>query len=261
MYNQNKKKISRQAIWIIYTLYLTCKYEMKSIVFGRWFWVFYNLGNCGNAVWIVVWVNEEIIPAAVILVLVATSLITASYIAHKYMFIDSVSSIKQANDSYGGVDADDQEINDASSNYQWLDKSPSIRPLIYAFVLNGVPFYTTWCVVASHLNVGIVLCYKAGLTNTNASILMLSILTCIILFYWFLDFYRFRQYLRYTYSPYIVLIVAFSGILTNGGLNAEERPSSVFTLILLIIACLGTIAKVIMGIMMRNQPVQSFQNV
>jgi len=251
-----------QAIWIIYTLYLTCKYEMKSIVFGKWYWVCYNLGNCCNAIWIIVWVNEEIWLAAVILVCVTTALIIASYIAHRYMLVDSAPSIKQANDNYGGVDADEGEINESSSNYQWLDKSKSIRPLIYGFVLNGVPFYTTWCVVASHLNVGIALCYKAGLTNTNASFLMLSILTCVILFYWFLDFYKFRQYLRYTYSPYIVLIVAFSGVLTNyDGLDSKERPTSVFTLILLIIACLGTIAKVIMGIMMRNQPVQSFQNV
>merc|ERR1711997_708983 len=125
----------------------------------------------------------------------------------------------------------------------------------------GIPFYTTWCVVATHLNIGIVACYKLGMTNTNASILMLSVLSCVILFYWFLDFYKLRFYLQYTYSPYIVLIVAFTGILTNGGLGVDERPSSAFVLALLIIAVLGTVAKIMMGISMRNQPVKSMTRV
>ena len=93
------------------------------------------------------------------------------------------------------------------------------------------------------------------MTNTAASILMLSILSIVIGCYWFIDFgKKTRQYLRYTYSPYVVLIVAFLGVITNGGIDTEERPSSVFVLILLIVAIIGTIAKVIMGFfLLRNQ--------
>merc|ERR1712106_207512 len=97
--------------------------------------------------------------------------------------------------------------------------------------------------------------------NGDTSILMLSILTCIILSYWFLDFYYLRSYLQFTYSPYIVLIVAFTGILTNGGLDVDDRPSSPFVVALLGIAVLGTIAKVVMGICMRNQPAKILQTV
>merc|ERR1712083_1087786 len=129
--------------------------------------------------------------------------------------------------------------------------------LLYMFVLNGIPFYATWCVVASHLNVGIVISHQFGMEDGDTPILMLSILTCVILSYWFLDFYYLRSYLQFTYSPYIVLIVAFTGILTNGGLDVDDRPSSPFVAALLIIAVLGTIAKVIMGICMRNQPAKS----
>merc|ERR1719433_1918199 len=144
---------------------------------------------------------------------------------------------------------------------QWLRNSKSIKPLLDAFVLNGIPFYATWCVVATHLNVGIVLSYKAGLTVSNASILMLCVLLCVILFYWFLDFYYLRSYLQYTYSPYIVLIVAFTGIVTNGGVDSDDRASSPFALALLIIAGVGTVCKVIMGICMRNKPNGVLQNV
>mmetsp|Transcript_36234 Transcript_36234/g.31970 ORF Transcript_36234/g.31970 Transcript_36234/m.31970 type:complete len:308 (-) Transcript_36234:242-1165(-) len=245
-----------QAIWIIYVLYLTCKYDMNSIVFGKWFYIIYNIANICNGLWIIVWTNELIWPAAIFLPCIAAGLVISAYIAHKYMFVDSNTMIVNNGDNYGGV-----ANNNRQSEYKWLDSAKSIRPLLYIFVLNGVPFYATWTVTASHLNIGIALCHKAGMTNTNASFLMLSILTCVILFYWYLDFYRLRQYLQYTYSPYIVLIVAFSGILSNGGLNTKERPSSAFVLALLIIACLGTIAKVVMGITLRNKPVQSFQNV
>jgi len=222
---------------------------MNEIIFGKWFYIAYNVANVCNGLWIVLWSNEYIIPAAIILIGIATGLIISAYIAHKYMFIDINRMIPGADDypDYGDT-----------ADPNWITSSKTIKPLIYIFVLNGIPFYGTWCVVASHLNVGISLCYKLGLglTNTETSFLMLSILTCIILFYWYLDFYRLRFYLRYTYSPYIVLVVAFCGILTNGGLDADERPSSVFTAILLIIAILGSIAKVIMGLCMRGTPDQ-----
>jgi len=252
-----------QGLWIIYVLYLTCKYEMNDIVFGKWFYIAYNFANICNGIWIIVWVNQYIIPAAILLVGIATGLIISGYIAHKYMFI-AINKMATVNDTYGGVgnnDAQQQQQSPSQKNAKWLDNAKSIKPFIYAFALNGIPFYATWCVVASHLNVGIALKYEGGMTNTNASFLMLSILTCVILFYWYLDFYRFRNYLQYTYSPYIVLIVAFSGIISKGGLNTEERPSVVFTLILLIVAVIGTICKIIMGLSMRNKPVQSFQNV
>merc|ERR1712228_272420 len=245
-----------QAIWIIYVLFLTCKYSMNDIIFGKWFYILYNVGNIFNGIWLIIWTNEYIVPAALCLICIAASLVSAAYIAHKYMFVH-LSKMRRVDSNYGGVsDQDPDDENNKTTAPKWLQQSKVIKPLIYVFVLNGVPFYATWTVVATHLNVGVALCYKGGMTNTNASILMLSILTCVILFYWFLDFYRFRNYLQYTYSPYIILIVAFCGILTNGGLDAEERPSSVFTLILLIVAVIGTICKVIMGVCMRSKPVE-----
>eukprot|EP00484_Ammonia_sp_Unknown_P021671 CAMPEP_0197025560 /NCGR_PEP_ID=MMETSP1384-20130603/5846_1 /TAXON_ID=29189 /ORGANISM="Ammonia sp." /LENGTH=308 /DNA_ID=CAMNT_0042454099 /DNA_START=76 /DNA_END=1002 /DNA_ORIENTATION=- len=244
-----------QFLWIVYTLYLTCKYEMKAIVFGKVFWICYNSGNTFNVIWILLWVNEYIWPSAIFLILIATSLITSAYIAHKYMFVD-INKTLVPTDNYGGVDQDD-EPQDVQPQKSWIDASTSIKPLIYGLVLNGIPFYATWTVIASNLNFGIALCHKSGMTDRNASILSLCVLTCIILFYWYLDFYRFRQYLKYTYSPYIVLIVAFCGVLTN---EYSTKPTWTFTLVLLILAILGTIAKVIMGIMMRNQP-SSMQSV
>jgi len=242
-----------QFLWIGYVLSLTCRYEMDSVVFGKWFFFLYSLGNVFNALWIVVWVNELIVFAAVCLLSISLCLISAAYIAHRFMH--RVHD-KIVDTNYGAASPDDD-----GDALRWLQKSKGIKPALYLLVVNGIPFYATWCVVASHLNVGIVIRHEFGVSDGTTSILMLSLLSCVILFYWFLDFYRLRSYLQYTYSPYIVLIVAFSGSLTNGGVDVDDRASSPFIAALLIVAVLGTVAKVIMGISMRNRLPESLQKV
>jgi len=245
-----------QFLWIGYVLFLTCKYEMDSVVFGKWFFVLYSVANVFNALWIVIWVNEHIVWAAVFLVSISISLISAAFIAHKFMYR---LRDKIVDTNYGAATPDTADSDDDA--LRWINKSTAIKPLLTILVLNGIPFYATWCVVASHINVGIVICHKCGLSDGNASILMLSILTCVILTYWFLDFYKLRLHLQYTYSPYIVLVVAFAGSFSNGGLDVDDRASSPFVAALLIVAVLGSIAKVIMGICMRNQPAETLQKV
>jgi len=237
-----------QFSWICYVLYLTCKYEMDTVVFGKWFYFFYNLGNVFNAIWIVVWVNELIVWACLSLLAITLCLISAAFIAHKFLYSlhDTI-----VDTNFGSAGATDHDP------LRWIKQTTGIKPALYGLVANGIPFYATWCVVASHINIGIVLQYEIGLSDDTASIVVLSILSCVILFYWFLDFYKLRLQLRYTYSPYIVLIWAFTGSLTNGGVNVDERASSPFIAALLIVAVLGTIAKVVMGISMRNQPSES----
>ena len=68
--------------------YLSCKYQMKTIVFGNWFYIAYNFANVFNAIWIVVWVNEQIWPAAICLLCIAVGLLIGTYIAHKCLFVD-----------------------------------------------------------------------------------------------------------------------------------------------------------------------------
>jgi len=228
-----------QAAWIIYVLVLTCKYEMESVIFGKWFYVWYSLGNIISFIWAWVWTEGYLWWAAVFILGIAIPLLVAAYIALAYMHRVARTVVS---DNYGMS--------------KWLANSSTIKGLLYGLVLNGVCFYATWCVVASHVGWGIALVHAAGYDDSTVCFLMLSILTAIILVYWFLDFYYLRSYLKYTYSPYAVLIWAFTGIFTNGGLDVEKRATSPFVLALLIIAVLGTIAKVIMGIVLRNEPVK-----
>lgn len=58
--NHSNNKLIRQFLWIGYVLYLTCKYDMDEVVFGKYFFFAYNIGNVFNALWIIIWVNEHI---------------------------------------------------------------------------------------------------------------------------------------------------------------------------------------------------------
>jgi hypothetical protein len=245
-----------QALWIIYLIILTCKYEMDRIIFGPVFWLFYNLANIFNFIWIIVWVNEAVIAAAIFLIGIAVCLIVAAFKAHMYLLVDIAKTVQMPRDNYGGLDQDDQPDADVSTVPRWLRHSQCIKVALYALVLNGIPFYATWTVVASCLNFGILLAYEANVSESVASVAMQIVLTCIILFYWSLDFGpTTREYLKYTYSPYIVLIVAFCGILTNDYPN--DSTTYYYTLALLIAAAVAYVAKILMGIILCIRPSES----
>ena len=238
---------------------------MNSIVFGSWFFITYIISTIFNMSWIIIWVNEYIIWSAIFLCLITIPLIISAFISHKYMLIDIYKPLTpiQNADDYGGLDSEPQKNQNQNQNNKsivprYIIDNNGVKSWIYGTVLNGIPFYATWCVVASHLNIGIALCYKGGMSNEGASFLMLSILTCVIFFYWYLDFIRFRFYLRFTYSPYITLIVAFCGVLSNDKLDINQEPTSLFVLILLILAIIGFIGKIIMGcFILKSAPVQT----
>jgi len=246
-----------QFAWICFVLFLCCKHELNTVLFGRWFFVAFNAANISSDIWSFVWTKGYLWWSVVFILGITIPLLVAAYIAHDVLFRAASTSVVTA--KYGASTANNSDEFETENAWtesvpKWLSTSPALRSSLYFLVANGIPFYATWCVVASHLAIGIALCHGAGLSDTATSFLMLSILTAVILGYWFLDFYALRAHLQYTYSPYIVLIVAFTGILTNGGVDVDERPTSPFVVVLLVVAVLGTIAKVAMGICGRNQP-------
>eukprot|EP01083_Nonionella_stella_P130791 397023_1 len=146
-----------QVLWIIYTLFVTCKYRMNSVIFGKWFYFTFNVANICNALWIITWVNQHIVWSGIILICVAIALISAAYSAHKYMFVNIQRTISSSVDAAD----DDQQQSQNTINLKWLTNSQGIKTWIYVLVMNGVPFYATWTVIAAHLNIGIILTHKA----------------------------------------------------------------------------------------------------
>merc|ERR1712129_253970 len=103
---------------------------MPRIVFGKYFWFLYNIANLCNALWLIIWVNELVIFAAITLPLIAFGLVASAAIAHKYLFLANGAE-PVSPDSYGAAD-DSSQSSDSSEDMKWLNESHSTRLWLYA---------------------------------------------------------------------------------------------------------------------------------
>lgn len=122
--------------------------------------------------------------------------------------------------------------------------------LYRVFVNNGLTFYGTWLTVATMLNLAITITYKwapAGTTEqfkSTSGIISLSILTTILVAYFACDVFFLEKYLRYTWSAYIQLTVAFSGILGKHWKVDADQTVAIFTLVLALLVGVMFITKI-----------------
>lgn len=86
---------------------------------------------------------------------------------------------------------------------------------IRLLVQNGLLFYGTWTTIATLLNLAIVLRYEGHLSSSTASIISLSLLGVLVIFWFILENFIISKFTEYTFTVYIVLTAALSGILAN----------------------------------------------
>jgi hypothetical protein len=116
--------------------------------------------------------------------------------------------------------------------------------LVRFLVQNALAFYATWTTIATLLNLGIVLVYWGGFEQTASCAGCLGVLTLDILVYLVLDWFVLDRYLRYVFSPYIVLVMALAGSLDK---NYEAgATNTVFTIVLLAVACAAVLVKAVL---------------
>lgn len=117
-------------------------------------------------------------------------------------------------------------------------------------VLNGLPFYATWVTIASSLNFSIAMTYEWQTqiprdTQTSGYIALAAV-TLILIIYFALDLYIFEKYLRYTYSVYLQLFIAFAGVLSKHW--AARKGTAIFVLVLLIFSAVVFLVKIVLSI-------------
>ena len=105
--------------------------------------------------------------------------------------------------------------------------------------------YTAWLLVATHLNLAMVLSYRAGLGQTIGSAITLAILMFFLSLWFVLELGVFEKYLRFLYSPGIVFTVALSGIISR---NFDAgNPTMIFLAALLFIVLAMFLLKIILA--------------
>ena len=107
---------------------------------------------------------------------------------------------------------------------------------------NAFAIYGTWVSVATLLGLGIVLAYTTGIPQQAASTIVLAILTVEIMIWLLLDLAFLEKFTRFLFTPYIVLIVALSGVLTKNYDGTD--PNDIYTVMLLIVIILMLCVKI-----------------
>eukprot|EP00485_Elphidium_margaritaceum_P023884 CAMPEP_0202712766 /NCGR_PEP_ID=MMETSP1385-20130828/45193_1 /ASSEMBLY_ACC=CAM_ASM_000861 /TAXON_ID=933848 /ORGANISM="Elphidium margaritaceum" /LENGTH=168 /DNA_ID=CAMNT_0049372897 /DNA_START=451 /DNA_END=957 /DNA_ORIENTATION=+ len=134
-----------------------------------------------------------------------------------------------ANPGYVSYDQYDPDIPD------WFNGTVTLWFIV--LLLNGLSMYAQWSMIAACINLSIVLCYRSGLSDSTASFVGLSVFTVLQCVIWMFEILngKIRKILKYTITPYIVLWLAFIGILTANGVG-RDYPPSIMALILLVIS-------------------------
>ncbi|KAK6183179.1 hypothetical protein SNE40_010707 [Patella caerulea] len=112
--------------------------------------------------------------------------------------------------------------------------------LIRFLVQNGMAFYATWTFIAALLNLDTVLTHTHRLGPETASTVILFILLVEVVAWFVIDTVMYEKYTRYIFSPYLMQVIAFSG-LVKGGLAADtiyQDSSLLVMLLVLVIAML-----------------------
>ncbi|KAI1902225.1 hypothetical protein AGOR_G00042520 [Albula goreensis] len=181
-----------------------------------------------NIVWLFLWDREQMVEGLIVLALVAfTNYLVIFFCCHGLHF-------------YGA----------------WLKKYHRVDLwLIRVLVQNGMGVYATWTTIATLLNFTIVLDYNAGLSKEGAATVSLSFLLIEVLLWFVVENFVLDKYVRYILTVYPVVILALSGNIAKHYDPAAPRRNSIFTAVLLALACVLFVVRVILVIWRhRTQP-------
>jgi len=104
-------------------------------------------------------------------------------------------------------------------------------------MLNGLGVYTTWCVIASLLNLTAALVYVGGVDQRAACLAFLSLLVICHTTWFIVENFLVDKYARYLLTPYLVVMWASNGVRAKKS-EDPNVPQDVkdFVLAILIIA-------------------------
>lgn len=174
------------------------------------FFINWCLNLCFNIGWLIVWDQGIMIAAMVFLVLVIlTNYSMVFFICHGLHL-------------YG----------------PWLNKYHKADLWCYRIIVqNGVMIYTTWTTIATLINLTIVLTYEGDVDPTDAGTVGYSILSAVLLVWFFLENVVLDKHVRYILIVYPVVIWALSGNLDKNYNPESPNRNGIFIVILLALAC------------------------
>ncbi|KAL8564704.1 hypothetical protein ACOMHN_004197 [Nucella lapillus] len=217
-----------QALWVVYSVVNLFRktpqgpvYLSPPIIPPAMF-AFYILANCGNIAWLFLFDRSHIEASFAALLVLSLSLIVALGASYKAL---------------------EKCLSELASQCRTADIW-----LVRGFVQNGLGIYATWTSIATLLNLAMVITYSDGseVSVSTASTIALGILSGEIVVFVTTDLLVLDRYSRYTFTPYIVVVVALIGSISK---NWESgATNSVFTAVLLALGSVALLLKVVLSV-------------
>lgn len=217
-----------QALWIVYAIVTLFRKTDQGPAYNNpvvltWpFLTIYPITVLLTSGWLVAFDREQLEVSMAILIVVSIALITCLILTYRSLDQCLETLTKQGR----RVDI-------------WLTRG---------LVHNGLGIYATWCTIATHLNFNFLLQYRSShdIGFENTSTITLSILSVFVVVFAITDLIFLDRYTRYTITPFIVLVVAFSGSVAKN--YVAGRRNSIFTVVLLSIAIAMLLVKVVLSV-------------
>ena len=215
-----------QFVWHLYFIYTQLKKpqgESRSYLMystqttkGILFFMFFIIANLLAFIWWVCIYLSSFIGAAIIILFFCLAIIATNVMPHKFFY-----EMRK-----------DRNL-----------KIPSRNMYIILF-LNGIQLFATWLTLANMVSwSGIFVAYDIA-TDEQAAIIFEIVLIVILFVYLYLDLFRFKEYLRYTYITYIVVILSSIAILSQVGFNFD-LTSQIMILLICIFTFIMLIVKIV----------------
>jgi len=227
-----------QALWIVFNVILIFvrhnneRLYYEPPVLTLWFHACITVNFLSNITWLFLWDNQLFNWCfAVILIQLGTAY-AAVAIATKNAY-DAEPFLRN---------------NPGTIGKQWVTWCYRI------LVNNGLTYYATWLTCATLISLASSITYLWAPSEyiesykETSGIISLSILTVILLAYFISDVYFFEKYLRWTFSIYIQLLWALSGIISKNW-NLGTNACGIFTLVLIIVVAILFIVKIIVTVL------------
>lgn len=124
-------------------------------------------------------------------------------------------------------------------------------------VLNCLAIYATWLTLANLLSIGGLINRFSSFGPANTATLIFCFLIGELIIYFTLENTVFDRFLRYVYIVYPLVILALIGVVSENWNNEDARRSSIFSLVLLIVAVIVCVVRfVLIGVFSRFRPIQ-----
>ena len=176
-----------QLLWLLYTLFMLIRRKAVGDILSVEVFFWFGAHVFFMTIWLFMWSRQGTMGSLVLIIMASVSLDMSMYYAcvdlHVYLQFNPY------------------PLHKTGIWFQWI------------LVQNALMFAVTWNIFLVVYHFCVFVAYDLESTQEVASYMGLGLMTCLICFNFYMENFKYKNYIRYSFSNYIVLVVIFSGII------------------------------------------------